>query len=272
MTSEADECVKRVMAASVAENEGIEFDRKNQITDAIAKYEECVREFAAAIAVASPNHDEDRPKLMEHKAQVEGRIATLKKGATNIPVEDQIKSVQLAMAGAASASAAVNSAGGVKTMAAVAAMGAVGGAIVLGGTVGFTAIGAVGGAAAAGYAATRNDQIGQVARAAGGTALSGVSKAQELNDQHQITAKMADAGGKVASKAQAVNEQHQITAKLSAAGGTVVNKGKQIEEKYNITGKVAGGLAKGLDGVSSLMGGKKSSSVASGAQASGAPR
>merc|ERR1719456_1748939 len=131
--AEADECVRRVMAASMAENEGIDLDRKNQRAAAIEKYEESVREFDAAIAAAIPSHSEDRPKLIEHKAQVEARIATLKATpATTIPVEDQIKSVQLAMAGASSANAAVNSAGGVKTMAAVAAMGAVGGAIVLG--------------------------------------------------------------------------------------------------------------------------------------------
>lgn len=268
--AEADECVRRVMAASMAENEGIDLDRKNERSAAIEKYEESVREFDAAIAAAMPNHSEDKPKLIEHKAQVEQRIKTLKASpATTVPVEDQIKSVQLAMAGASSANAAVNSAGGVKTMAAVAAMGAVGGAIVLGGTIGLTTIGAVGGAAGAAYAATRQDAVGNAARSAGGAALSGVAKAQELNEQHQITAKMADAGGKAVAKARAINEQHQITGKISSAASAVVSKGKEIDSKHKVTDKVAGGLAKGLDGISSLMGGRGSSSGASGGGYSG---
>merc|ERR1719491_524148 len=122
------------MAAGVAENEGVDLDRKNQRSAAVAKYEECVRELDAAIAAALPHHSEDRPKLIEHKAQVEARIATLKASPTTaIPVEDQIKSVQLAMAGASQANAA-----------------------------------------GAAYVATRQDAVGGAARAAGGAALSGV--------------------------------------------------------------------------------------------------
>lgn len=262
------------MAASMAENEGIDLDRKGQRPAAIAKYEESVREFAAAIAAASPNHDEDRPRLIEHKQQVEARIATLKSSpTTTIPVEDQIKSVQLAMAGAASANAAVSSAGGMKTMAAVAAIGAVGGAFVLGGALGLPIMGAVGGASGAAYVATRQDVAGQAARQVGGAALTGVSKAQELNEQHQITAKMADAGGKAVAQAKAINEQHGITSRLSTAAGAVVSKGKEIEEKHNVTSKLAGGLAKGLDGVSSLMGRSSTSSTpgSTGAGYSAAP-
>lgn len=264
-TNELDECVSRVMAASMAENEAIDLDRKGQRAAAIAKYEECVKEFNAAIAAALPNHSEDRPKLMEHKAQVEARIATLKASpGTTVPVEDQIKSVQLAMCGASAANAAVSSAGGVKTMAAVAAVGAVGGAIVLGSTVGLTAIGAVGGAAGAAYAATRQDAVGDAARSVGGTAIKGVEKAQELNDKHQITAKVADVGNKAATKARAINDQHQITSKISSATSAAVNKTKEFEAKHQVTNKVASGLSKGLDGVSSLL------SRGSGSGASGA--
>merc|ERR1719387_2962864 len=108
------------------------------------------------------------------------------------------------MAGASTANAAVASAGGVKNMAAVAALGAVGGALVLGSTVGLTAVGAMGGAAAAGYAATRQDAVGDAARSAGGAALAGCEKAKELDQQHQITAKLTDVGGKAAARAKEV--------------------------------------------------------------------
>jgi len=114
---------------------------------------------------------------------------------------------------------------------------------------------------------------GQAARQVGGAALTGVSKAQELNEQHQITAKMADAGGKAVAQAKAINEQHGITSRLSTAAGAVVSKGKEIEEKHNVTSKLAGGLAKGLDGVSSLMGRSSTSSTpgSTGAGYSAAP-
>jgi hypothetical protein len=265
MANELDECVTRVMAASMAENEAIDSDRKNQRAEAIAKYEESVREYTAAIAAALPNHSEDRPKLIEHKKQVESRIATLKSSPTSaIPVEDQIKSVQLAMAGASTANAAVQSAGGMKTMAACAGLGAVGGAIILGGGLGLTAIGAVGGAAGAAYVATRQDAVGDAARSAGNTALQGVAKAQEVNQKHQITTKIADAGSAAAAKAKAINEQHQITSRISSATAGAVSKAKEIEAKHQVTDKVASGFAKGLDKVSSLMGGRGSQSSASG--------
>merc|ERR1712216_258854 len=144
-------------------------------------------------------------------------------------------------------------------------MGAVGGAIVLGSTIGFTAIGAIGGAAGAAYVATRQDTVGQAARSAGGLALSGVAKAQQINEQHQLTAKMADAGNKTVAKGKEINDKHDVTGKISGAVGAVMSTGKAIEEKHQVTSKVAGGLAKGLDGVSSLMGGgRKSGSSASG--------
>jgi hypothetical protein len=271
-TNELDDCVKRVMAASAAENAAIDLDRKGQHAAAIAKYEESVQEFNAAIAAALPNHSEDRPKLEEHKAQIEARIATLRASPnTTIPVEDQIKSVQLAMSGASAANAAVSSAGGVKTMAAVAAVGAVGGAIVLGSTVGLTTIGAVGGAAGAAYAATRQDAVGDAARSVGGAAVKGVDKAQELNEKHQITAKMADAGNKAVAKARAINEQHQITSKISSATSTATSKAKEFEAKHQVTNKVASGLSKGLDGVSSLMSSGRGSGSSAAGYSSAAP-
>jgi len=251
--------VKHVMAASMAENEGIDLDRKNNRTAAVAKYEESIRELDAAIAAAEPNHTGDKPKLVEHKNQIQARITTLKATpATSIPVEDQIKSVQLAMAGASAVQNATTAGGGMKTMAAVTAVGAIGGAIVLGGALGMTTIGLVGGAATAGYCATRQDKVGETARSVGNAALSGVSKAQELNEQHQITSKLATAGSQAVSKAKEVNETYGITTKVSAATTAAVGKAKEIEEKHHVTEKVASGISKGLDGVTKMLGGNKS--------------
>lgn len=261
--AEPDECVRHVMAASAAENEAIELDRAGNRAAALQKYKEAVAAYEAAIANALPNHAEDRPKLMQHADEVRSRIDLLTRSpTTTTPVEDQIKSVQLAMAGASAAASAADSAGGVKKLAAVAAVGAVGGAVVLGGTLGLTTIGVVGGAAGAAYCATRQDQVGDIARKTGDVALKGVDRVQELNREHQITSKIAEAGRQSVAKAKEVNATYGITDKLAAGASKATAKAREIEEKHKVTDKIAGGLSKGLDGVSKLLGG--SNSTASG--------
>lgn len=262
--AEPDECVRHVLAASSAENEAIELDRANNRAAALEKYKEAVREFQAAIAVALPDHAEDRDKLTAHKNEVQSRIHLLTSSpATSIPVEDQIKSVQLAMAGASAASNAAESAGGVKKLAAVAAVGAVGGAVVLGGALGLTTVGIVGGAAGAAYCATRQDKVGDLARKTGDVALKGVDRVQELNREHQITAKIAEAGRSTVTKAKEVNASYGITDKIAAGASKATAKAREIEEKHKVTDKVASGISKGLDGVSKLLGGSKSSAAGS---------
>jgi len=267
--SEQDECTSHVIAASVAENAGIDLDRAGDVRGAIAKYEECERELSAAIAAAMPAHAEDHPKLVQHRREVLDRIKHLRSlngRPATIPVEDQIKAVQLGMQASSAATAAVGSAGGVKTLAACAALGAGAGFMVLGGTVG-AGISIVGGAACAGYAATRSDKVGDAARAAGGLALKGADKAKELNDKHHITEKLTDAGTKAVVAARGADEKYGISTKVADGLGAAIKKAGDIEQKHKVTDKVAGGISAGLGRLSQALERRGSSASSSAAPA-----
>lgn len=266
-----DECTRRVVSAAALENAGIELDRAGNVSAAIAKYEECERELAAAIAAAMPAHAEDHPKLVQHRSEVMNRIVHLKSlngRPPTIPVEDQIKAVQLSMQAASAAQAAVGSAGGVKTMAACAAMGAGAGFLVLGGAVGAT-ISIVGGAAGAAYVATRNDKAGDAARAAGGVAIQGAQKAMELNERHRVSEKIADAGSKAVTRAKETDEKYGISTKIAGGVSSIARKASEVEQKHHVTDRVASGLSTGLSRISSALE-KRSSTASSSSAAPGA--
>merc|ERR1719188_761195 len=115
--------MRHVIASSAAENAAIELDRAGSVAAAIAKYEECERELGKAIEAAMPAHASDHPKLVQHRSEVQSRISHLKSlngRPPTIPVEDQIKAVQLGMQASSAAQAAVGQAGGVRTLAACA--------------------------------------------------------------------------------------------------------------------------------------------------------
>lgn len=263
---EQDECIRHVTAASVAENAGIDLDRAGDVKGAIAKYEECEHLLAAAIAAAMPAHAEDHPKLVQHRREIVDRIAHLKSlngRPATIPVEDQIKAVQLGMQATSAANAAVGSAGGMKTLAACAALGAGAGFIVLGGTVG-VGVSVVGGAAAAGYAATRGDKVGDVTRKAGSFAIQGAEKAKELNDKHHITEKIADAGSKAVARAKEADQKYGITTKVADGFGVAVKKAGDFEQKHKVTDKVASGISAGLGKLTKALDRRPTSASSSG--------
>jgi len=260
-----------VLAASAAENEAITLDRDGDIPAAIKRYEECERELEAAAGLAREAYPEDHPKLVQHRKEILDRIAHLKGlkegGKPTIPVEQQIQAVQLGMQATSAASAAVGSAGGVKTLAACAAVGAVGGFVVLGGTLGLT-LSVVGGAAGAAYVATRNDKLGDAARGAGNMAIAGAEKAKKLNEEHQVTQKLTDAGSKAVTAAKNVDEKYKISDKVTHGVGTVFSKAQEIENKHKVTDKVASGFSFGLGKLSSALdaASKKSDGASSGSK------
>lgn len=263
--------MRRVIDASILENEAIDLDRAGQVHAALKKYEECESMLASAIAVALPAYKEDHPKLVQHRKEVLDRVEHLKglKGdVPTIPVEQQIKAVQLGMQATSAASSAMSSAGGMKTLAACAALGAVGGFLVLGGTLGAT-ISLVGGAASAAYCATRGDKVGEITRGAGAAAIAGADKAVELNREHKVTEKLADAGTKAIEVAKQVNDKYKISDKVADGVSKAITKAKEIEEKHHVTDKVAAGLSAGLAKLSSALEGAKRGSASD--APSGAP-
>lgn len=255
-----DECIQQVLAASALEHEGIELDRAGDNEGAILKYEECMRGLGAAIAAALPDHAEDKPKLEQHRTEICDRIAHLKsmKGQpASIPVEDQIRAVQLGMQATQAASAAVGQAGGVKTIGACAAMGAGAAFVVLGSTVG-APIALIGGAAGAAYLATRGDKAGDAARGVGGAGLAVAGKAKELNDKHGVTDKAIDLTKGVVSKAREADTKYGITTKIGQGVGVAMAKASEIEQKHHVTDKVAGGISAGMGRLSQALSGSGS--------------
>lgn len=256
----ADACVEKTQAAAAAEQEAIELDRKNKSAEAAAQYQIAMKLLEEAEKLAASAHKDDVPKLAEHRKELGDRVKYLQglKGgqAPTIPIEDQIKAVQLGMHAADQAQGAAAAAGGVKTLGAAAACGAVGGFIVLGGILG-TTIAVAGGAAGMAYAATRKDEVGDAARGLGNMTLAGASKVKEIDHEHNLTGKAKDLGSAAVSKAKEINDKHGITDKVKDGTSKAVAKAKEIEEKHNVTGKVAAGLSKGMAKATDILGGTK---------------
>mmetsp|Transcript_17968 Transcript_17968/g.41938 ORF Transcript_17968/g.41938 Transcript_17968/m.41938 type:complete len:280 (+) Transcript_17968:64-903(+) len=246
-----DECVSLTVAAAEAENSAIELDRKGKFKEAIAKYEECIQGLSAAISASGTGHQEDTSSLEEHRKQVLGRTSYLRgfKGDPSevSPIEEYITPIQLNMK--------ADEKGGhnpLKKIAAVAGLGAAAGFIVLGGILGGAFAVAAGGGAAA-YAATRQDGIGNAARKAGEVTLDGVDKAADLNREHKITEKLAEAGRNAMDRAKEMNEKYKITEKAKAGMDAAVTKVQEVEAKHHVTDKVAAGFASGVEKISDAL-------------------
>lgn len=245
-----DECTRKVVDAATAESAAMDLDRRGDVPAAIRKYEECERALSAAIEAALPAHADDRPKLVQHRAEIVDRLQHLRGlrgSAPTIPLEDQIHAVQLGMQAANTAAAAVSSGGGIKVLGATAALGGAAGFMLLG------PVGLVGGAAAAGYCATRSDKVGEVARAAGALAVTGAERAMELNSQYKVTDKLQEAGSKAVTAAMQANEKYGIADKLAKGTSAAVATAIKIENQYKVTDTVASGLASGLTKLSSAL-------------------
>mmetsp|Transcript_31607 Transcript_31607/g.58065 ORF Transcript_31607/g.58065 Transcript_31607/m.58065 type:complete len:274 (+) Transcript_31607:43-864(+) len=246
-----DECVSQTLAASEAEESAIGFDRKGLFKDAIAKYEECIQGLSAAIKTSDADHKEDKPALEDHRKQVLGRMSYLRgfKGNADeaTPVEEHITPIQLNMQAEQK-----KGHGALSKIAAAAGLGAAAGFVVLGGVLG-GALAIAGGGAAAAYVATREDGIGDAARKAGDVTLSGADRAMELNREHKITDKLAEAGRNAIERAKEANEKYHITEKARASMDAAVSKAQDIEQKHHVTDKVAAGFASGVEAISNAM-------------------
>mmetsp|Transcript_77312 Transcript_77312/g.151697 ORF Transcript_77312/g.151697 Transcript_77312/m.151697 type:complete len:283 (-) Transcript_77312:36-884(-) len=274
MAAEQDPCMSRVIAASVLENEAIDLDRRGDIPGAVAKYQESEKKLAEAISMALPDHAEDHPKLVQHRQEIVTRVEYLRglgRGAQpTIPVEDQIRAVQLGMRATTGAQAALNTAGGAKTVAAVAALGAGAGFLVLGSTIG-TGLSIVGGAVAASYCATRSDKVGEATRAVGGLAVKGAEKAAELNEKHKVTDRMMEAGTAAAAKAKETDQKYGFSTKITTGVKAAVKAAQDFDEKHHATDKVAAGVSRGFSKISEALEKKPSVGSGSSSGAGGAP-
>jgi len=128
------------------------------------------------------------------------------------------------------------------------AQAVIGGAALAGGAVVGIACGSVvlgvAGAGAAAYAATRQDAIGNAAKATGGAVVAGIGKAKELDQKHHLTAALKQG----------------------------VEQARAFNQKHDITGKIAGGVEFGMNKLTAALAVKGTAEAAPGEQGSSLPQ
>uniref|UniRef100_A0A7S3F012 WW domain-containing protein n=1 Tax=Haptolina ericina TaxID=156174 RepID=A0A7S3F012_9EUKA len=100
---------------------------------------------------------------------------------------------------------------------------ALAGGVVVGAAAGSLLLG-VGAAGAAAYAATREDKVGDAAKATGTATVAACSKAKEVNKQYGITAKAGNLLQQAAASAKEFNQKHDVTGKLTTGVEAGMNK------------------------------------------------
>jgi len=148
---------------------------------------------------------------------------------------------------ASSGTQAVRAAGGAGQLGGAAALGGAAGLILLG------PLGAVAAAGAAAYAATRSDEVGDVARSAGRQAVDCVSAAKNFDAQHDISGRAAAAARAGVSKAKELEAKYDISAKAKAGAESALKSARELEAKHQVTAKLGNLMGRGLDRLSSML-------------------
>eukprot|EP00808_Paulinella_micropora_P030566 g41260.t1 len=105
-----------------------------------------------------------------------------------------------------------DAASGTKVMAGAAAVAGVTTAVVFGSAI--LGVAAAGGAA---YAATRSDQVGEVAKSTGKAAVAVAHKAQELDKKHNVSGRVKEGAKAAGAKMKELNDKYKITDKSAKA-------------------------------------------------------
>merc|ERR1712217_138753 len=91
-------------------------------------------------------------------------------------------------------------------------------------------------------------------RQVGATAVTGVEKVKQLNEQHQITQKVGEIGSNAVARVKDANEQLGITDKVSRGATAVVSSARDVNERHRVSETVATGLTAGVTRASTLLG------------------
>eukprot|EP01041_Mallomonas_annulata_P000788 gene788-1527_t len=139
------------------------------------------------------------------------------------------------------------------------------GAAAAGGILATLVVGPVTGIIVAGvalYATTRNDAVGDVARATGAATNVVYDKAVQAEKKYSITDRLMSAGSATIKKAKEIDNEYKIADKTKSALSQIATQAKEIDEKYEITSKASKAVASGINAVT-----KTSSPRPSGAMA-----
>lgn len=90
-------------------------------------------------------------------------------------------------------------------------------------------------AGAAVYATTRNDQIGEAARATGSAAISGYNYSSYLCTKYKVMDKIKSAGEATAAKLAEVNEEYKITDRARDLGNRALENIVALDRRHEIS-------------------------------------
>jgi hypothetical protein len=159
----------------------------------------------------------DRAALEAAKAiEADQRVAAAERAAAAAPPECRDGSVKINLPLPPPPPDSHRQTNSHKAAAATTSSKVLGGAAVAGGVVGLALVGPLAGLVAAGaaaYAATRSDEVGQVAQATGKATVAIGDKAAALDREHHISEKAKKAAADAAKAAQDFNEKHDVTGK-----------------------------------------------------------
>lgn len=122
----------------------------------------------------------------------------------------------------------------------------------------------VGGAAAGALLTTQQTPAGGAARAVGGAAATMTTKAQKLDEKHDLSGKAKELGKNVVSKVGELDEKHDISGKMKAGLSGAAAKAIELNEKHKISDKLAGGAARAMGSLNNLLGGGNTQSRSAG--------
>ena len=90
----------------------------------------------------------------------------------------------------------------------------------------------VGGAAL--YASTREDRVGQAARATGGAVATAVQGTADAMHRHQVKDKVVAAGAATYHKVKEVNEDYKVTSTVASTARSAVHHAIIFNERYEV--------------------------------------
>lgn len=213
-----DECIKHLALATVFEAEAARLERAGDVTAALLKYADCIKELVLAIATA-PEGSGDQAKLLTHLHQVHSRIqylSGLRGAAPAVPVEQQIGSTS-------DLDLQKNAKHSSKLIIACAALGAAGGFLVLG------PLGAVLGATYTAQAARRE--------------VSGT----RLDQKFGLVQRLDSGFRQAVATSEGLDERYGVSEKLVAGALKAVSKTSELDRRYHVSDTVAARLQQAVE-------------------------
>ncbi|QDZ22362.1 MIT domain-containing protein [Chloropicon primus] len=230
----------------------VQQDSQGNLDQAIQLYNSATAQLEKLIALGTgsvADMEDWQSKVQQYKS----RVTYLQQRVQEMKMQQYAQTAKLAqdgMAVAAKGQEAVKVAGGPTPLAGAAAVGA-GVGLVLAGP-----IGALAGAAGIAYAATTKDNgMGEAARATGQVAVDGYSAVRKFDSEYNISGKAYDATMAGVTKVQEIEKKYQIKDRVASVAKNTTQSITKFEEKNKVIEKLGSGIASALDWTTTRLGG-----------------